>query len=1072
MLKKQILSCLATLTMIFCFFSVVQAQVLTIKGKVRESPSGETLPGVSVVEVNENGRQVNGVVTDGNGDYTLRMSSSSNKLRFSYIGMKTKVEEVKGRTLINVRLEATNDLSEIQITTRKAYSANMGYLTKPKRDLVGSVSSLRAETIENEPATSIDQMMQGRMAGVQVVSDSGDPGTGVDIRIRGVGSISGGTQPLYIVDGVPIISIPYDPSNAGGDVARINPIADINPNDILSIDVLKDASATALYGARAANGVIVLTTKRGQPGVTDIVFTNQTKYTEPPHLIPVLNANEYKAMRLEAEQNNGNINPLNNELRALVDDPSFQSYLYYQNNTDWTKGLTQTNLSQLYNLSVGGGGEAVRYKFSTSYTDDRGSFINTSFKRYTGRFNLDYKVSEKLKLLASVAFTRSRKDGYWNKGGTPLNNSLTRTPLLPIYDIDLQGNPQKGYFSLPGYMDGQDNPLAFVNSTSNYVFSTNLKPNIRAELDILKNLKMISTVALDYVGEDGASFYPPEASGVIWNDKDFNLYENRDKERKAIVAGSNLIYGKNFAKDFKINTTLGLEYENNTSNNLTTQAYATGTGQMRSLGAAAGYGTLNSSSVASSRIRAYSNAQLYYTDKYSVDFSVSREGSSRFGPGNRYANFFAGGGFWRISGEEFMKELKFVNDIKLKYSVGKTGNSGGIGDYSFISQYSTGNAYIDAIGVSQNNPQLNNLRWESTIQHNLGLEMQLFDNRLSMNVDVYQKETKDLLYTLRLPSSSGLSSGLLINLGDISNRGIDFEMVYDPIRPKRKGGFEWNVMFNISKNINKVTSLPGGVLTFNNNFARFGSQVKQGDALGTYYGLVFKGVYARDQDAVVKDASGNVVYELDGTTPRTIRVDSENGLPFRGGDAIYEDFNHDGVINAQDRVLVGNSNPDFIGGFNHTFKYQNFKLNLFFKFVYGNDIINATRYDLEKMDGKGNQGISVLRRWRKQGDVTDIPRALRSDNRNTIGSTRWIEDGSYGRLGSVALNYIFPFKLVNRYKLSGLDFYVSAHNLLTITNYTGSDPEVGLGADLALSGVERGLNPKAKYYQLGINVKF
>jgi TonB-linked SusC/RagA family outer membrane protein len=1071
MFNKKIGSCFAALMFIFCFFSVATAQVLTIKGKVRESPSGITLPGVSVVEVNENGRQVNGVITDADGAYAIKLISATNKLRFSYISMKTKTESISGRSVINVSLEAANELTEVLISAKKGYAASTGYVNTPKRDLIGAVSSLKAETIANEPATSIDQMMQGRLAGVQIVSESGDPGAGTDIRIRGVGTISGNAQPLYIVDGIPIISTSFDPSNAGSDVARISPIADLNPNDILSIDVLKDANASAIYGARAANGVIVVTTKRGQSGVTTIIFSNQTKYTEAPRPIPVLDANEYKAMRLEAEQNNGNINPLNNDIRPIIDDPTFQSFLYYQNNTNWFEGLTQTALSQNYNLSVGGGGEAVKYNFSTSYSDDQSAFKAVGFKRFTGRFNLDYKVSEKLKLAANVFFARSKRDTYWNiNGGSPLNIALTRTPLLPIFDIDLQGNPQQGYFSLPGFMDGQDNPIAYVNSVSNYQFSTNLKPNINAELDIIKDLKFRTTLSLDFVGDNGASFLPPEATGVIWNDVQFNRLQNRDNERRAFNANAFLTYGKSFGEQWRTTMLLGTEYANQLSNSLTTEAYATGTGQMRSLGAAAGYAALRSGISDESLIRMFSQAQLFYGDKYSINFGLSREGSSKFGPSNRYAMFPTAGVFWRISGEKFMEKLKFVNDLKLRYSWGETGSSG-IGNYAYISQYNTGNSYGDAIGVSQNNPQLNHLKWETTMQQNIGLDMELF-KKITVGIDLYEKKTRDLLYTLRLPTSSGLTSGLLINLGDLSNRGIDFDVAFDPIVPKKQDGFRWNVLFNISRNINKVTSLPGGILTFNNNYARFGSQVKEGDALGTYYGLVFKGVYARDEDAVVRDASGNVVFELDGTTPRTIRVDSENGLPFRGGDAMYEDFNHDGIINAQDRILVGNSNPDFFGGLNNTFNYKAFRLNFFINFTYGNDIINGTRYELERMDNKNNQGISVLRRWRKQGDQSDMPRALRADNRNTIGSTRWIEDGSYARLKTVTLNYRLPGRFVDKIKLSSADIYFTASNVFTVTNYTGSDPEIGLGADLALSGVERGGNPRQKAYLVGLNVKF
>jgi TonB-dependent starch-binding outer membrane protein SusC len=337
---------------------------------------------------------------------------------------------------------------------------------------------------------------------------------------------------------------------------------------------------------------------------------------------------------------------------------------------------------------------------------------------------------------------------------------------------------------------------------------------------------------------------------------------------------------------------------------------------------------------------------------------------------------------------------------------------------------------------------------------------------------VYNKLTKDLLFYLPLPASSGIGGSLLTNLGTIRNRGIELDLNYDVIRPKKAGGLKWNVSFNIGRNENEVVSLPGGTLNLSDNFARFTSQVKEGDPLGTYYGLVFKGVYAYDADAVVRDGKGNIVYELDGVTPRKMRVGSETGNILKGGDAIYEDFNHDGIINGQDRVLIGNANPEFFGGFTTSFDYKGFGLRFFIQFQYGNDVINGMRYSLEGMTGTDNQAITTQQRWRKQGDITNMPRALRTDDRNTVGSTRWIEDGSYARLKFVTLSYQFPRTLVKKIKLKGLDAFFTANNLFTWTDYTGADPEIALGYNPAFIGIDRGLTPQTKGYTLGINARF
>lgn len=1085
MFKKQIqiTRYFVTVIAVFCFLPMAMGQTQIIKGKVTESPSGDPLPGVSVVEINANDRQVNGTVTDESGNYALRIADSQNKIRFSYIGSKTKTEAIGTRSIINISLEsAGRELVEVAITGKRIETPNTGFGTTPKRDLIGAVTSVKAEILEKEPSTSIDQMLQGRAAGVQITSNSGDPGAGTDIRIRGVGSISAGSDPLYIVDGIPIISTPFDNTDAGRNVARISPIADINPSDIERIDVLKDANAAAIYGSRAANGVIIITTKRGRTGVTNVTFNTQFNLLQAPPAIPVLNGSAYKVMRLEGEQNNGNINPLNSAILPLVDDPSYQAYWYYQSNTNWIKELTRTGFGQVYNLSVSGGGEAVKYNFSTSYTDREGAMVNTGNQRFTGRFNLDYKVSAKLRLTANISFARSKVSQYPEYGnlGTPYYNAHTRSPAMPIYDVDANGNLQSSYFSLPGIMGNQDNPVAFINTVSNDSYSTNLKPNISAEVDIIKGMKFKSNASLDFVGENGVTYLPPEATGVIWNDVNFNKIGTRDFERQQMILDNYVTYSKMLTKNEKLRGVflLGSTVNFFHQNELRAGGYATASGQIRTLGAAAGYSELRSLPADETIISAFTKADLLYNDKYAVNVTFRRDGSSKFGPDNRYANFPSVGAYWRLSAEPFLKSAQFINDLKLRAAWGQVGNQN-IGNYAYISQFSAGKNYGDITGVAQSNPQLNHLRWETTETTNLGLDMELFKSRFTASVEVYDKLTKDLLYPLPLAGSSGVTpipgrsvATLLINLGSIRNRGVELDLNLEVIKGKTAKDFNWNSSFNIGRNQNKVESLPGGTLSFTDNFARFSGQVKEGDPLGTYYGLVFKGVYAHDSDAAVRDESGNIVYGLDGITPRIMKIDSENGLEFKGGDAIYEDFNHDGIINAQDRVLVGNANADFFGGFNNRFNYKNFGLNFFVQFQYGNDIINGLRYTLEGMSGVENQAVTVLNRWRKQGDVTNMPRALRSDTRNTYGSSRWIEDGSYARLKSVTFSYRFPTDLVKRAKLRGLDLFVTGTNLFTWTNYSGADPEISLGSNPAFVGVDRGFNPQTKGATLGLNIRF
>lgn len=1047
-----------------------------VKGTVT-TKAGSPIAGVTIVEVNQNDRQVNGTNTDNEGKYTLRVSSTANKLRFSHISHATKTENIEGRTTIDVQLDidsSRNDLEGVVVVTKRVDMVSNGMGSTAKRDLVGSISTIKGDVFKDQPVTSIDQMIQGRAAGVQVVSNSGDPGSGVDIRIRGAGSISGGNDPLYIVDGIPIISTPYDNSSSSQNVARINPIADINPSDIERIDILKDANASAIYGARAANGVVVVTTKRGKTGRTDILLNTKFTIQEAPPSIPVLNGSQYKVMRLEALQNQGNINPSNSAVQPLVDDPSYVAYLYYQNNTDWIKALKQTGFTSWQNLSVSGGGEAMRYNFSTSYTQSKGTFINTGFKRFTTRFNLDYKVSDKLKFSANISFARTKKNDHANyMNMTVYQMGHLRNPALPIYDIDAQGNQLGTYFSLGGNQFPMDNPVAFAKTVSNDAFSTNLKPNIRAELDIIKGLKYTSNASLDFVGENGLTFFPPEATGNIWNDIMFNSVSTRDFERVQMILDNMLMYSKTFGR-LKTNFLLGNTFNTFNSSELRVTNFATSSTLLNTLGSAGGYSVLSSRNTKETIVSLFTKADLIYNDRYGFNLTVRRDGSSKFGGNRKYGNFPSVGVYWRASAEKFMSDLKFLTDLKFRATWGQLGNSG-IPNYAYISQFVPGANYNGSSGVSQQNPQLNDLRWETIESSNVAVDVELFNGRFTATVELYNKLTRDLLYYLAVPSSSGLSGSILTNLGNIRNSGIEAEFSYQVIREKKPGDLNLNVSFNIGHNQNKITSLPGGTLKNANVFANFGSQIKQGDAMGTYYGLVFKGVYASDGDAVVRDVKGNIVYNLDGITPRKMRLNSETGDTLRGGDAIYEDFNHDGIINDQDRVLIGNANPDFFGGMNTEISYKNFMLSLFIQFYYGNDVINGMRYALEKMDNNDNQAITTLRRWRKQGDITDMPRALNGNNRNSQGSTRWVEDGSYMRLKFITLSYRFPRAWVQRVKLKGVDAFFTVNDLFTFTNYTGADPEISLspfGNDPAFVGVDRGLNPRSAGYTLGINFRF
>lgn len=1081
-MKKFILaakSCIILLLVLLICTHTVQAQTrVVLKGKITEVSGNKPLGGASVTEVNENDRQVSGVTADDNGNFLLRISDPKNKLRVAFIGFETKTVDIGNKTTFNFSLsrDSTKSMDVIVLSTRRNAVSN-GMTITSKRDITGAVTSIKADVLADQPATSIDQMLQGRAAGVQVVASSGDPGAGVDIRIRGATSLNGNNDPLYIIDGIPITSTPFDNTNsAQAGYAKINPIADLNPLDIESIDILKDGSAAAIYGSRAANGVIIITTKRGRQNYTKVQLTTQHSISEAPRSIPVLNGSQYKVMRLEAEQNNGNINPNNDVIRALMNDPTYFSYWYYQSDTKWMDYLTRLGFSQNYNLNVSGGGESVRYAFITSYSDIEGSTIRSSQKRLTGRFNLDYTVSKRLHITAQIPFSRSKVNNLPNtsSGGSVLQTALLKAPCMPVYDVDLStGKPLTSYLSLGGIQGGMDNPVAFAQTITNEAYSYNLNPNVRLDYDLLKGLKFVNTTSLEYIGSNTFLYEPAIATGLIWNDQTFNYIGTTDNERTTVTVRNNLTYFRSLGTKYKFSGVFGNEFTNAKAVSLNEYGYGNPSDQIQTLNGPARIKNIYTSTSTDHLLSFYLNGAVVYDDKLSFQVTVRRDGSSKFGDSRKFGNFPAFSGYWRISTLPFIKKhLPFISDLKFRPSWGLVGSNSALSSFGYISQYAPGANYLGYTGVTQSNAELNNIQWEVAEQTNLGLDMGMFQDRFRMALDVYNKVTKKLIYAQQLPSSSGINGTLYTNLGDIQNRGIELDLYAEILRAKSRDKLSWSVDLNISRNVNKVLSLPGGTLTFTSNIGGFVNQVKQGDGFGTFYGYKFMGVYATDDDAVVKDAKGNKVFQADGITPKYMKIGSETGNAYKGGDAIFQDLNHDGIIDDQDKVLVGNANPTFFGGFNNIFTYKGISLRLFIQYQYGNDIINGTKYNLEKMNTTDNQAVSVLSRWRKQGDITNMPRALANDTRNSLASSRWVENGSYARIKSLVIGYDLPRKFVKRLGLKALTMALTGYNLYTWTDYTGIDPEIGISGSPSFIGVDNAFTPQAKSFTFSMNITF
>ncbi len=1039
-----------------------------VTGRITSLSDGTGIPFATIAVLDQNNRVLDGVVTDLNGNYSIK-ADESGRLQFSYIGFITQIVDIAGRKKIDIGLkESVQELDEITITAiAKKGPVNTGYGVVEQRDITGSVSSLNVEKMAQAPINSVEQMMQGQIPGVQIITNSGDPGSGVTVRIRGSTSVSGRNEPLYIVDGVPYLSHESEAADAISNTRR-SPIADLNPGDIEKIDVLKDASATAIYGSRAANGVVIITTKRGKKEKTRVNVTSSVGVRMPPRHIPLNSGNSYKILQLEAYQHAGNT--LSSALPYLRDDPTAEWYEEYNNNTDWISALEQTSVTQKYDANIRGGGESTAYSFSLSYLNEPGSVIKTGYNRLSGRFNLDYRISDKLRFGNSIFYARGRLQNPSVAEYSPYAMAFTKAPNLSVYEQDSLGhnlptyfNPQNTY--VQGY--GSFNPVAFANSSVSSTVDNSLVADVFAIYNIAKNLSLTSRVSMNFGDNDDFGFIPAEATGVVWGDELVNNNTYVNNSHTDFTQENILAYKNTFGEIHELSATFVTSVEVSKEDEFSNNASNTGSVYLPRINASSRWFKLTSSRGDNALLSQTGEIRYTLLDRYLFTSTIRRDGSSKFGVANRYGLFPAFSAAWRLSSENFMKDISFITDFKIRASYGSNGRQPD-GNYLFLGTYSSDGKYMNYATVAADNIQLNHLSWETSVQKNIGFDLSLWNDRVTLINDWYIKSTKDLLYVQDIPGSTGFES-VLQNFGDIENKGFDLGMdVY-----VLQGDLKWKINFNISRNINYITRLNNGVPIDGERIAdAYIVKAGIGDAIGSFYGYRCLGVYPTDEDAIARDVNGNIIYDFDGE-PKYMRFENNNGYTFRGGDANYEDINHDGLINELDIVKIGNSNPRFFGGITSNVSYKDFTLSVFFEYKYGNQVINLTRMRSENLYDQNNQSTATLRRWRKQGDITDIPRAIYQSGHNWEGSDRFVEDASYIRLRTASLAYNVPESISSKMHLDNMQVFLSAFNLHTWTNYTGADPEVGILGNSPLSvAVDNSRTSLPKIYTVGLNITF
>ncbi|MGA0557950.1 SusC/RagA family TonB-linked outer membrane protein [Larkinella sp. VNQ87] len=1011
-------------------WAVGSALAQTVSGKVT-SENGETLPGVSILVRGT----TTGTTTDVNGNFSLTVPNTDETLVFSFIGFQTQEVPISGRSTINVTL--ATDIQALQEVVV------VGYGTQRRQELTNAVSSVGARAIERQPVAGFDQALQGQAPGIQVTAPTGAPGAGINIRIRGNNSISLTNSPLYVIDGVQILPT-YDQELGIGN-QRPNPLNTLNPNDIESIDVLKDGAAAAIYGLRASNGVVVITTKRGKTGKPQVSFNAYYGSQRLRRKIEMLNARQFAEYFNEANVAAGN-------------PPAFTNLDNLPYDTDWQDAVYRTGPIQNYQISLSGGTDRTKYYVSGGYFKQNGILLNSGFDRYNFKLNLDQQMGDRFRMGASLNLSRTnnntsvRSELGLQNSGTVLG-ALAQIPTIPVR------NPNGSYGTNP--FQQLDNPVGNLLETNNRAIIYQVIGNVYGELDIRSNLSLRSSLGIDfrtqlenqfitrdYPGSQNASPATRGSASTATNQQVVWLWENT------------LTYDPNLGNDHTLTLLAGQSVQ--ASDRFTSQASVTGfpSNAVPYLSAGTQFTAPSSYQDQWGLLSFFARAIYNYQERYLATLSLRADGSSRFAEGNRFGYFPAISVGWRVSREDFFPESNVVNDLKLRLSYGANGNQE-IGAYQRFSTYGSGFNYAGIGGIQGGiaPQQIGNtgLQWETTKQFNIGVDAGLFNNRLTATLDAYLKRTTNLLTNVPLPLNAGAQNPQIIqNIGDVQNKGLEFSINSTNIQ-REGAGLNWTTNFNISLNRNEVLDI--GTLR-NEQGQEVDREIigaytitRKGQPLGAFYGYVTQGIFQSASE--IADAP---------TQPN-------NPQP---GDIRFADLNNDGVIDANDRTVIGNPNPDFFAGLTNTFTYKGFELSFLFQGSFGNDIYNQNRQSIEGMADPFNQTTRVLNRWRPDNTNTNMPRAVRYDpNQNNRFSTRFVESGTYTRLKNLTLAYNLPAKPLQRAKISNARVYLTGQNLLTFTNYTGYDPEVSADPFSSVGfGRDYGVYPQARTFTAGITLNF
>jgi TonB-linked SusC/RagA family outer membrane protein len=847
-------------------------------------------------------------------------------------------------------------------------------------------------------------------------------------------------------------SIPSDFNFGTADEQGYAGLLNIAPSDILEISVLKDAAATAMWGSRAANGVLIITTKRGIIGKPVLTYTLRGQISKQPRAIPLLNGDQYSNLIPEMVMNRTGT-PLNTlTVKEFAYDPN-DPYFYnnYSQNTDWLGAITQLGYLQEHNISMRGGGEKAKYFASLGYLNQRGTTIGTGLTRITTRINLDYRVSERILFRSDFSFAVSDNDRSFNDNIR--NIAQNKMPNMSIYEYNEQGIKTPNFFSpaqnIQGQYPGTYNPVAMANNATNNITSNRVTPHFNLSYDIVpRTLVVNADVQFDINNLKSRSFLPQIATGRPITETVVNRAYDGDNNSFNVQTKTNLIFTPQLSEKHSFSSLLSFQtFENkNVSNQALTANTASSLLQDPSIASRTQNQDLNVGSGAfqTRSIGLLLNASYgYMRDRYIINIAARGDGNSRFGPSQRYGLFPSISTRWRVSAEKFMTQFKFINDLSVRLSYGQAGNEPRT-DYSFYNTYGTyAWNYQGTGGVYPRSLQLNNLKWEVIHGSNLGFNLIMFNRRINADVEIYKNHTKDLFFPgLSIPGYTGFSA-VDMNGGVLDNQGWEVNIMTVPVKTKNLTvDFNFNIAHNenVIREISPYYPQTKGLTTANGQYLAL---LQIDNPFGSIYGYRFKGVYADQNATIARDRGGKAIVGPNGQ-PVYMRFNyPKTDYLFQPGDAMYDDVNNDGNIDYKDVVYLGNSNPKFNGGFGPTVTYKkNLKVTAFFNFRTKYDVVNGTKMTTTNMFGFNNQSTAVLRRWRNPGDITEVPRALWNTGYNWLGSDRYVEDASFLRFRTITVRYNFGQQLLKKLGLKSLGTYLTAENLMTFTNYTGQDPEV------------------------------